>query len=134
MINRPKLSSIVASQFPEFVREDYDKFIRFIEAYYEYLDTQSNVDAYQIRDIDSTLDSFIKYFKNELAVNVPYSVINERFLLTHIKEQYLAKGSESSFKLLFRLLFDKEVEVEYPSKQMLRASDGRWTQDVSIFV
>ena len=50
-----------------------------------------------------------------------------------MKDHYLAKGSEASFKFLFRVLFDKDVTLEYPSRQMLRASDGRWNQDVSIF-
>jgi hypothetical protein len=46
----------------------------------------------------------------------------------------LAKGSEASFKLLFRILFNKDITVQYPSSQMLRASDGKWNQDVSVFV
>jgi hypothetical protein len=132
MINKPKVSSLVASQLPEFIREDHQTFVDFLKAYYEYLETQSP-DIKTLRDLDTTLDSFIKHFKNELAVNLPTTVgVSERFLLQHIKEQYLAKGSEESFKLLFRLLFNKDVTVEYPSKQMLRASDGKWNQDVSI--
>ena len=59
--------------------------------------------------------------------------VSKRFLLTRIKDLYLAKGSEASFRLLFRILFNKEIEIDYPSTQMLRASDGKWNQDVSIF-
>ena len=131
MITRPKVSSVVASQLPEFVREDHQTFVQFLKAYYDHLDSQTP-DIKTLRDLDKTLDSFIKHFKNELAANLPTTVVSERFLLQHIKEHYLAKGSEESFKLLFRLLFNKEVTVEYPSKQMLRASDGKWNQDVSI--
>lgn len=128
---RPKLSSVVEKQLPEFVREDHQQFVTFLKAYYEYLDNQS-LDLKNLRDLDNTLDEFIKHFKNELAVNFPTTVVNERFLLQHIKEQYLAKGSENSFKLLFKLLFNKDVTIEYPSTQMLRASDGKWNQDISI--
>jgi hypothetical protein len=131
-ITRRTLSSLVASQLPEFVREDNQTFVSFLEAYYEYLQNQDGNDLKTLGDIDNTLDSFIKHFKNELAANLPTTVVSERFLLQHIKEHYLAKGSEESFKLLFRLLFNKDVTVEYPSKQMLRASDGKWNQDVSI--
>jgi hypothetical protein len=34
---------------------------------------------------------------------------------------------------LFRLLFGKKVELSYPGTQMLRASDGRWNQEISVF-
>lgn len=134
MISKPKISTIVAQQFPEFVREDYPKFIAFVEAYYEFLNQYYKDDLYELRDIDTTLDEFLQLFRKELSINVPYTKVNERFMLSHIKEQYLSKGSEASFKLLFRLLFNKEIEVAYPSKQILRASDGRWAQEISIFV
>ena len=133
MINKPKTSSIVASQLPEFVREDYPNFIAFLEAYYEFLEANTTSDFKSVRDLDDTLDSFLTYFKSELATNIPYTKVNERFLIENIKDQYLAKGSEASFKLLFRILFDKEITLSYPGRQMLRASDGKWNQDVSVF-
>ena len=133
MITRPKVSSIVASQLPEFVRDEYQTFVDFLKAYYEFLETTQQ-DPVTLRDLDTTLDSFITYFKSELAQKLPYSTVNERFLLTKIKDLYLSKGSEASFKLLFRILFNKEVTLDYPSTQMLRASDGKWNQDVSVFV
>lgn len=134
MITRPKISSVLPSQVPEFVREDYGTFIEFIKAYYEFLDQNYDSEFTTLRDLDKTLDTFIQYFKNEVAHNIPYTVVNERFLLSKMKDQYLAKGSEASFKLLFKILFNKEVVVDYPSRQILRASDGKWNQDVSVFV
>ena len=133
MITRPKVSSIVASQLPEFIREDYQTFVDFLKAYYEFLENTQE-DPVTLRDLDKTLDSFITYFKSELAQKLPYSTVDERFLITRIKDLYLAKGSEASFKLLFRILFNKDIELQYPSTQMLRASDGKWNQDVSVFV
>ena len=131
---RINTSSLIPNQLPDFVRADYPTFIAFVEAYYEYLDNQG-VDLKSLRDLDTTIDSFIQYFKRELAINLPSEItVDERFLLQHIKDQYLAKGSEGSFKLLFRLLYNKNVTVNYPGRQMLRASDGRWQQDISIFV
>jgi len=132
-ITKPKISSIVASQLPEFVRDEYQTFVDFLKAYYEFLENTQE-DPVTLKDLDTTLDSFIKYFKSELAQKLPYSTVDERFLLTRIKDLYLAKGSESSFRLLFRILFNKEIEIDYPSTQMLRASDGKWNQDVSVFV
>jgi hypothetical protein len=133
MITKPKISSIVASQLPEFIRDEYQTFVDFLKAYYEFLETTQK-DPTTLRDIDTTLDAFITYFKSELAQKIPYSTVDERFLIAKIKDLYLAKGSESSFKLLFRILFNKDITLQYPSTQMLRASDGKWNQDVSIFV
>jgi hypothetical protein len=133
-MSRTNLSAVVSRQLPEHIREDYPTFVAFIEAYYEYLQTQG-VDFSTIRDIDQTLESFIDQFKKELSYNLPNTPYSdERFSLKNIKDLYLSKGSEASYKLLFRLLFGKEVEVYYPGQQMLRPSDGRWNQDKSIFV
>lgn len=130
---RPKLSRIVANQLPEFIREDYPTFVAFLEAYYEYLE-QNDANLYDLKDIDKTLDRFIQYFRNELAPNAFESpTADNRFLLSNIKDAHLAKGSEASFKLLFRLLYNKNVTVDYPGRQILRASDGKWNQDVSVF-
>lgn len=132
---RIKLSDKVASQLPEFVQANYPTFVAFVEAYYEYMDKQS-IDLMGTRDIDDSLDEFITYFKREVATSFPFDADKqrERFLLKHVKDQYLAKGSEASYKLLFRILFGKDVYMDYPGKRMLRISDGKWKQDVSIFV
>jgi hypothetical protein len=131
-MSRTNLSAVVSRQLPEHIREDYPTFVAFVEAYYEYLQAQG-VDFSTIRDIDQTLESFIDQFKKELAYNLPNITQDERFLLQNIKDQYLAKGSAGSYKLLFRLLFGKEVELIYPGRSMLRASDGRWNQEISVF-
>jgi hypothetical protein len=127
------LSHVVSRQLPEFVREDYPTFVAFLEAYYEFLKTQQ-YDLTETRDIDETLDKFITYFKQELAYNAPYLVEDQRFYIQRIKDAYLAKGSEASYKLLFKLLFNKDVIVKYPGASVLRASSGRWNQEISIFV
>jgi len=131
-MSRTQLSSVVSRQIPEFIREDYPTFVAFVEAYYEYLQTQG-VDLSTARDLDQTLDSFLLEFKKELAHNLPQIIGDERFILSHIKDQYLSKGSEASYKLLFKLLFGKTVELKYPATQMFRVSDGRWNQEISVF-
>jgi hypothetical protein len=129
---RTPVQAVVKRHLPEHVREDYPTFVAFVEAYYEYLQ-RNGVDLKQVRDIDTTLEQFIEQFKKELAYNLPNVVEDERFLLQKIKDQYLAKGSEASYKLLFKLLYGKEVELIYPGRSMLIASDGRWNQEISVF-
>lgn len=132
-INKPNLSSVVRSQLPEFVREDYETFVAFLEAYYDFLKLNYDINLLEVRDIDNTLEEFIKYFKNEYAKDIPPTLLNDRFLISKIKDYYLSKGSEVSFQILLALLFGKNVTIDYPSRQMLRASDGKWNQDVSVF-
>ena len=69
-MSRTNLSTVVSRQLPEHIREDYPTFVAFVEAYYEYLQSQG-VDFSTIRDIDKTLDSFVDQFKKELAYNLP---------------------------------------------------------------
>ena len=130
---RTPIASVVRAHLPEFVREDYPTFVAFVEAYYEFLQNQG-VDLTSFRDIDKTLESFVAEFKKELSYNLPSIVEDERFLLSHIKDQYLSKGSEASYKLLFKLLYGKNVRILYPAEQRLIPSDGNWNQNTTIFV
>jgi len=142
------LKSVVSKQIPEFIRSDYPLFVEFIEAYYEYLNTKSFTSAsktyqggYQqrniekLRDLDTTLDEFIQYFKNELDMfGDNYEFIDRAFFLRKAKQVFTAKGTEASYKLLFKLLYNKPAEITYPWDQVLKASDGKWQQEMSIFV
>ncbi len=131
--------SVILNQFPEFTREDYPAFIKFVELYYKHLnDTQvagigQSFDS--IRDVDNTLDKFIDELWKEYGINLPRTnSVNDRYFLKHIKEFYSAKGSEESFRMLFRHLYNTEIEIKYPKEQILKTSDGTWTQDISVLV
>ena len=128
------LKNIVSRQIPEFAREDYPLFVAFVEAYYDYLGQQEKRDLADVRDIDQTIDEYIQFFKNELDIfGENYEFINQRLLLRKVKQLFVAKGVESSYKFLIKLLFDKVAEVSYPWDSVLKASDGKWQQEMSIF-
>lgn len=134
------ISALVQSQFPQFVQDDYPALIAFIEAYYKYLeleknpqDVLSNLIAYS--DIDRTLDEFVSKFEKLYLNGLPQQVAGDkRTFMKHVRDLYNTKGTEESFRLLFRLLFNEEIEISYPKEQMLRLSDGKWSQRVSIKV
>lgn len=135
-----KISSQVETQFPGFVREEGPQFVAFLKAYFEYME-QPGSPVYEARslidnqDIDRTVDSFVEYFRKEFMVNIPGSVLaDKRLLAKHIREFYRARGSQESYKFLFRALFNKELEFYYPGDDILRASDGRWTKEVRLRV
>ena len=130
------LKNIVSKQVPDFIRSDYPAFVEFLKAYYEYLNQYESRDLLDKRDIDKTLDSFIQYFRRELngLGGEDFTYINERLFLRKIKPLFKSKGTESAYKFLFKVLYDKVADISYPWDSVLKASDGKWNQDMSLFV
>ena len=128
------VSALINRQLPDFVRADHPKFKQFLELYYRWLEDESKGNTvYHImrsgeyRDIDNTLDPFIRLFKQELLPYFPErSELDLIKVLKGAREFYVKKGSEESVKWLFRVLFGQEIEVYYPKQQILIASDGKW--------
>jgi len=137
---RERISTLVSNQLPEFIRSDYTTFVSFIEAYYRFLEQDQgaleiiqNTRSYS--DIDLTAESFVNYFLNNYAKDIPYSVLaNKKLLVKQIRSLYESKGSEISFKLLFQLLYNEPVTVSYPYENVLKASDGEWVQKTTVRV
>jgi len=123
-------SIVVSKQVPEFVRDDNQKFIDFLKAYYEFLENfypQQHLE--DIRDIDNTVNMFVDYFSKEILPSIPKEVLSDkRYLAKHIKDLYLSKGTEASYKFLFRILFNEDAELYFPKVDMLRVSDGKWSE------
>jgi len=133
-------SILINRQVPEFVREEHPLFITFLEAYYEFLEqkqtgqlnnlTQKAKDLRYLSDVDYSLNEFEDSFFNTYASLLPKDVaVDKEFLIKNVLPLYLAKGNEASFKLLFRMLFNDEVDILQPRNNVLRASDGKWTVD-----
>lgn len=134
----PKLKDIVDKQLPEFVREDYPRFNAFIKAYFEYLDLADERNLEELRDIDNTLYDYIIFINSELGFsNTPNATIanvDPRLFLRKSKSIFRSKGTEETYRFLFRTLFNKLVDISYPWDLVLKTSDGKWKQDLSIFV
>lgn len=126
------ISHLVAHQFPAFYQEDGETFIAFVRAYTEWMEqTGYTINAskslLEYRDIDTTVDEFLDNFKGEFLNKFPsITAANQRFMVKHIKDFYQSKGSNRGMQLLFRLLFDDDIEIYSPGKDILRASDGVW--------
>ena len=139
MTTNNKISNLISSQAPFFVRNDHQTFIRFLEAYYEYLEqTGKAVDIgknlIDYRDVDLTIDMFSEKLYQEYMKLIPEDVRADKdLLLKHIKDFYLARGTEKSIRFLLNILYQKEdVEFYYPKKDILRASDGKWYVQKSL--
>lgn len=128
----------IPAQLPDHVVAEYPLFVEFLQAYYAYMNQTGNPDnviqnilAY--RDIDTTIDSFKSHILNELMNDIPDDIMADKALLAkHIKQLYSSKGTENSYRLLFRILFNTEIDIHYPVEQILKPSDGRWSQNTSF--
>jgi hypothetical protein len=135
-----KTSLLVAQQVPEYVTDEYPLFVSFLEAYYEFMETAQGTQKNNVlslgkklryvSDVDVSIGAFEKSFFNNFAALIPRDVeINKETLIKNVLPLYISRGNEKSFKLLFRMLFNDEVDVILPKNNILRVSDGRWTVD-----
>jgi hypothetical protein len=129
-----KISNFIEGQFPQFYHEEGPGFILFTKAYYEWLQESNNAigearSVLNYRDIDSTIESFLEHFQKKYLYGIPFNVIiNKRYLLKHILDVYRSKSSIQGYKLLFRLIYDEDVEIYLPGRDILKSSAGTWKE------
>lgn len=123
----------IAQQFPAIYRENGKELVDMVEQYYRFVEEQPNMGVYntrrmfEYRDIGTTLASMIVYYKKKYMADLPAlddDVV--KFVIKNIMDLYRRKGTESGILLFFRLFFQDDVYVSYPSKYMFKPSDSNW--------
>ena len=154
ILNNHKTSLLVPQQLPEFIRDDanYQTFVTFLEAYYEWLETAQSANSansvatssgegvtYASKnlpsyfDIDQTLDDFVDYFLNDFLPYIPTdALVDKRKLIKISQELYKTKGTPASYQFLFRSLFNSSAEIFQTSDTTLKVSDGKWVVTKSL--
>lgn len=141
-----KITYVLKSTIPNFVKEDYANFVIFVKAYYEWLYSSNNpfyapLISEDFKDIDRTPEYFIKYFREQFLSDFPESLtldkqtgtpLNLKSLIKNIVDFYSSKGTEKSIKFLLKILYDTHSEIYYPKKDIFKASYSRWNQNNSI--
>ena len=80
-----------------------------------------------IKDVDSSPEQFVKYFKNKYISSLPNTIIaDKKLLVKHILDLYRSKGTKRSYELLFRLLFNEDIDFVSPSDFIFKPSDATW--------
>ena len=78
-------------------------------------------------DIDNNSVQFLELMQKEIASVIPRNItVNKRNLYKNIVDYYKVRGSADSIEIFFRLLFNDEVEVQYPWDKTLIPSSGNW--------
>lgn len=116
-----------------------------MKAYYEFLEIQGNPspntqstvfqakNLLNLKDIDTTIDSFIQYYINDFLPYFPHDVVlDERKLIKIARQFYVQKGTPQSIQFLFQVLYGKQADIYFPKNNILRCSDGKWTQPQAL--
>ena len=121
------ISTFIEEQYPALYREEGNFLVEFTKAYYDFNDSTMDRNIPKLRDLDTTLANFLIFFKKKFLHELPLdTIIDTKFIIKHIQDLYKRKGSEESLRLLFQMFYDTEIEVFYPSTNILRPSDSVW--------
>ena len=127
-LNRLPISmrkSLVKEVLPEYWTKEYPNMISFLDAYYEFLDSDENFgdlinDLYTIRDIeDNTLSQLDLMFK-EIGLGVSHTQFTSpREVIRNFGRFFRAKGTDYSAENFFRAFFNEDIETELPKTNLL---------------
>jgi hypothetical protein len=117
------------------VVDNYPLYQAFIDLYYAFVLQRQQAGGEVVYhsaklDVDRTLDVEVDKFYSIYAKDLPQSIAYDKRNLVKILNQiYEAKGTENSLKLLFRLIYNEDVQVSYPNENVLIPSSGRWKKE-----
>jgi hypothetical protein len=126
------ISYQIESQFPAIYRESGKELVALVKSYYEFLESQQGQSIYEgrrlfeYRDIDTTLESLLIFYQKKYLSDLPFNQKNVRFIVKHILDLYRRKGTEEGLQIFFRLFYEQDAKVYYPSEAMLKPSESTW--------
>ena len=135
-----KIAHLIEKDFPAYYREEGPVFVQFLMAYYEWMESQGQTNYHarnllDYKDIDTTVNDFIVYFKQKYLPNVQFDTATDvRQLIKHTLDLYRSKGTDRAIDLFFRLVYGKPAEIYYPGEDIFRLSDGKWIKPTYLEV
>lgn len=126
-----KTSFFIERQFPAIYREEGRELVELVKAYYRFLEEHEAQSTYNIRriyeyrNVDTTLERMLIFFKNKFMGGLFFDK-DVRFVVKHILDLYRRKGSAEGIELFFKLFFDSEASVYYPSEDLFKPSTSLW--------
>jgi len=139
------VSNLITSHFPYFIQEEGPVFVEFVKQYYEWMEQYSTSGVgnplYYSRnfldnkDIDTTVDSFVVYFKEKYLKNIQFNTAaSTRKMVKHSLDLYRSKGTKRAIDLLFKVVFDTPADVYLPGDDMFKLSSGDWYEQTYLEV
>ena len=133
------LIPVLANKLPEFVRDNYPNFVQYVRDYLAWLEEDDNflgiVNAWR-NNMEPSIaaEPYLDAMLADLGFVSGQNLAIDKPLLIHLlKDFYLSRGTEASFRFLFRMLFNADVEIRYPREQMLVPSYAEYGERHFIF-
>jgi len=130
----PTATTLIPANVQEFAAGFGD----LIKAYYRWADLPGNFagDSKRLQeylDYNKSPDEIFAFIKQMFLRSLPTnSAADVRGLMKFAKDFYSTKGTEESYKFLFRALFNDDVQLEYPGAFLFETSNGIWTRRQSM--
>lgn len=130
--------AVILNSIPEYIREQYPKFVDLINLYYSWLnentDCANNKDFLENLEIFSDsvfLDNYLTdlgfYYKRDYK-------ISKKLLITLLRDFYLNKGNAKSFEFVFKVFFGSDVTIEYPRDKVFTLSNATYSNEGFMFI
>ena len=88
-----------------------------------------------VADVYNTDEEFLEVLRKEFIPNIPKTAkTNLKKLIPLAKNVYQNRGNESSFKFLWRSVYDQEdLEFLYPKDYIFKVSGSKWSAETILF-
>ncbi len=115
----------VSGVLPEFFQDEYPKFASFIEAYYDYMDSDLSPtrlidELFLNRDITQVDVDLLSFIEDELLLGQQYfeGFSNKREAADYSSTLYKTKGTKYSIEQFFRVFYNSFSEVIYTKENV----------------
>lgn len=79
------------------------------------------------KTLETSVDKYVEYLREELYPSIPASYYGDKRLIAqYFKDFFESKSNEQSYRFLFKLLYNEDIEFYYPGTDILRISDGNF--------
>jgi hypothetical protein len=134
------ISPIISEKKPTLLKEDHRRLALFIDHFYQFLEEQGNPlevleNFLYNTEPNNQVDVYIDKILFDLGFNIQKTLtIPKKELILHLKQFYLSRGSEASFKFIFKLVYGSDLKIGYPRTSMLSPSQATYSGRNFIFV
>jgi len=133
----------VKDVLPEYFAAEYPDLVTFLEKYYDFLDSDGAhafdteiKQLYNTRDITETPTEYLDQVIAELGAGLQNGdlFLDPRFAVRRFGDFYRNKGSRFAIEEFFRLLYQQDVEIEYPKKDIFTVGVDQIGYDSQKFI
>lgn len=133
LLTDKSIISQIKYQVPWFYRQEYPLFIKFLEYYYQWMETLDKDNSFgvlalldnykRLKDIDSTLENLLVLFKSTYFKNFPEeTVVQKRIFIKRVIDLYRARGTKDSLNLLLYIILGEKPDLYYPREFLAKSS------------